>query len=162
MAGYQLHLEIDLEASTVRKGAEVILLTLKEWDLLRVLVRHKNQTLSHKFLLQAVWGDGYNIESNYLYVHIKQLRRKLSTSASDSQYIRTVPKLGYQWVEPEEEEIAASANPLSKPDCRPPRTAHLFRRARTRTCLTRKADAQARCAPAYPDGPGGIGKRGFP
>lgn len=115
MISTQPALEIDLERLRIRRGDTQIQLTRTEWDLLRVLVQHKNQTLSHTFLLKAIWGEAYGTESSYLYVYIKRLRQKLGIREGDPQHLLTLPKLGYQWVEQENPGTATGAPSAGKP-----------------------------------------------
>lgn len=95
-------LEIDLKSFQIRRDGQTIRLTRKEGDVLRVLIQHRNQVLTHKDLLQAVWGPNYEIERNFLYNFIAQLRRKLGDEPSAPRLLLTAPNVGYQWVGPEE------------------------------------------------------------
>ena len=70
-------------------------LTATEFELLRVLMEHQEQMLSHRFLLQHVWGSEYGDERDYLRVYISQLRRKIEPDPSHPQYILTEPGVGY-------------------------------------------------------------------
>jgi predicted ATPase/DNA-binding winged helix-turn-helix (wHTH) protein len=108
-------LEIDLDTFQFRRGGKLIEFTPTELELLRVLIQHKNQTLSHKFLLQAVWGDVYGTEKNFLYAYVKRIREKLKVDSADPQYLLTKSKAGYQWVDKEDLETPAGSNPASQP-----------------------------------------------
>jgi two-component system KDP operon response regulator KdpE len=88
---------IDFDARTVAGGAEPIHLTPKELDLLRYLTQHPNQVLSHRQLLQAVWGPDYGSEVDYLRVFIKNLRKKIETNPENPEYITTEPWVGYRF-----------------------------------------------------------------
>ena len=56
-------------------------LTPKEFDLLRYLVAHANKVVTHRELLQAVWGPDYGDEVDYLRVVVNQLRKKIEAEA---------------------------------------------------------------------------------
>jgi two-component system, OmpR family, KDP operon response regulator KdpE len=89
---------IDLAAKRAvgSDGAEVRL-TPTEWHLLEVLVRHPDRLVTHQQLLHEVWGPRYETETNYLRVHIANLRRKLEPDPSRPRYLRTDPGLGYRF-----------------------------------------------------------------
>jgi two-component system KDP operon response regulator KdpE len=89
---------VDLAAkrATTAAGIEVRL-TPTEWHLLEVLVRHPDRLITHQQLLQEVWGPRYEAETNYLRVHIANLRRKLEPNPSRPRYLRTDPGLGYRF-----------------------------------------------------------------
>ncbi|MEV6966101.1 response regulator [Hamadaea sp. NPDC051192] len=90
---------VDLAAkrATDADGAEVRL-TPTEWHLLEMLLRNPDRLITHQQLLQEVWGPRYNTETNYLRVHMANLRRKLEPDPSRPRYLRTDPGLGYRFV----------------------------------------------------------------
>ena len=88
---------IDFGARTVTKGAEPIHLTPKELDLLRYLTAHANQVVTHRELLQSVWGADYGREVDYLRVFIKNLRKKIEINPDSPEYITTEPWVGYRF-----------------------------------------------------------------
>ena len=57
-------------------------LTPKEFDLLRYLVAHANKAITHRELLQAVWGPDYGDQVDYLRVVVNQLRKKIEAQPS--------------------------------------------------------------------------------
>ena len=71
-------------------------LTPKELDLLRYLTQHANEVLSHRELLQAVWGPDYGDQVDYLRVFVKNLRKKMEPNPEHPQYITTEPRVGYR------------------------------------------------------------------
>jgi len=92
------HFTVDLAAKRVLDAAGApVRLTPTEWQLLEVLVRHPDQLVSQRQLLQDVWGPGYGDESNYLRVHIAHLRRKLEPDRSRPRYLITEPGMGYRF-----------------------------------------------------------------
>ncbi len=90
-------LEIDLERDLVRVGDEQVRLTPTEYKLLLAMATNPGKLLTHRWLLQRVWGPGYSNESQYLRVFVRQLRRKLGDDAAHPRFILTEPGLGYRW-----------------------------------------------------------------
>ena len=90
-------LTIDFAARTVALGSTSSHLTPKELDLLRYLTQHANEAVSHRELLQAVWGPDYGDQVDYLRVFIKNLRKKIELSPDSPQYITTEPWVGYRF-----------------------------------------------------------------
>ena len=87
---------IDFGTRTVTNKAKSSHLTPKELDLLRYLAQNPNQTVSHRELLQAVWGPDYGDQVDYLRAIIKNLRKKVELNPDDPQYIKTEPWIGYR------------------------------------------------------------------
>jgi two-component system KDP operon response regulator KdpE len=94
-------LEIDFETRRVHARGADVRLTPKEFELLRYLVAHAGKPVTHRELLQAVWGPDYGDEPEYLRVFINQVRKKIEANPAKPKYILTVPWVGYQFVEPE-------------------------------------------------------------
>jgi two-component system KDP operon response regulator KdpE len=90
-------LEIDFSSRSVTNGTATAHLTPKELDLLRYLTQHANQAVSHRELLQAVWGPDYGDQVDYLRVFIKNLRKKIETNPESPEYITTEPWVGYRF-----------------------------------------------------------------
>ena len=84
-------LRIDLVEREVTFAAAPVQLTPHEFDLLRLLARHEGKLLTHKTILQEVWGQAYADESHYLHVYVSQLRRKLEPDPARPRYILTEP-----------------------------------------------------------------------
>lgn len=87
---------IDFGMRTVTNRGTSIHLTPKELDLLRHFTLHANQALSHRELLQAVWGPDYGDQVDYLRVFIKNLRKKIEPNPEHPEYITTEPWVGYR------------------------------------------------------------------
>ena len=94
-------LEIDFETRRVHAHGADVRLTPKEFELLRYLVAHTGKPVTHRELLQAVWGPDYGDEPEYLRVFINQVRKKIEANPAKPKFILTVPWVGYQFVEPE-------------------------------------------------------------
>ena len=90
------NLSINLSKYEVYIGDEKIELTLKEFELLRLLVENKGKVLSRNILLDKVWGYEYYGESRTVDVHIRYLRKKLEGNSSSEKYIKTIRGVGYK------------------------------------------------------------------
>ena len=90
-------LEIDFAARTVSQGTHTAHLTPKELDLLRYLTQHPNEAVSHRELLQAVWGPDYGDQVDYLRVFIMNLRKKVERNPERPEFITTEPWVGYRF-----------------------------------------------------------------
>jgi two-component system, OmpR family, KDP operon response regulator KdpE len=91
-------LEVDLGKRLVRRGDLPVHLTATEYALLERLVTNPGRLLTHRWLLQKVWGPSYGDENHYLRVYIRQLRQKLGDDATSPIYIGTEPGIGYRWL----------------------------------------------------------------
>jgi two-component system, OmpR family, KDP operon response regulator KdpE len=91
-------LKIDFDNRSVIARGEAVHLTPKEFDLLRHLVANQGKPLSHRRLLQAVWGPDYGDETEYLRVTVNQLRKKIEPDPTRPKYILTEPWIGYRFV----------------------------------------------------------------
>ncbi|MFZ2556242.1 MAG: response regulator transcription factor [Minisyncoccia bacterium] len=80
---------------TVTRDGEEIPLTLKEFGLLEYFMRHPNQVINREDLLSHLWDFNYESFSNVVDVHVKNLRRKLS-SGGDPELLETVRGIGYR------------------------------------------------------------------
>jgi two-component system KDP operon response regulator KdpE len=95
-------LYIDFEKRLVKARGATIRLTPKEFELLRYLVSSQGKPLTHRRLLQAVWGPDYGGESEYLRVFINQLRKKIEVDPRHPRFIHTEPWIGYRFEPPQE------------------------------------------------------------
>ncbi|MCY6369928.1 response regulator transcription factor [Clostridium ganghwense] len=86
------NLEINLQERIVKKNEEIIELTLKEFELLRLLIENKGIALSREKILEKVWGYDYLGETRTVDMHIQKLRKKLNLD----EKIKTVYKIGYR------------------------------------------------------------------
>ena len=93
------NLAVDLVRRIVTvRGAEVKF-SPREYDLLRLLVTHAGRVLTHKFILQQVWGGETDVQ--YLRIYIRALRHKIETDSERPQHILTEQGVGYRLREPE-------------------------------------------------------------
>lgn len=93
-------LAIDFERRSVTAGGQPVHLAPKEFDLLRVLAGAEGRPVTHRKLLQAVWGPEYGDEAEYLRVAINQLRRKLEPNPRQPRFLLTEHRVGYRFVVP--------------------------------------------------------------
>jgi len=93
--------EIDLASRQVNVHGRASRLTAKEFDLLSYLLARPNKTISHRELLQAVWGPDYGDELEYLRVFINRLRKKIEPDPSKPQFLVTDAWAGYRFQLPQ-------------------------------------------------------------
>jgi len=74
-----------------------ISLTPIEYDLLRALVQNAGKVMTHRQLIRAVWGAGYEEESHLLRVNISNLRHKIEPDPTQPRFILTEPGVGYRF-----------------------------------------------------------------
>ncbi|MBC7475953.1 MAG: response regulator transcription factor, partial [Candidatus Sericytochromatia bacterium] len=89
-------LTIDLSARTVKKGENILKLTTTEYSILWLLIQNENRVITHKYLLEKIWGDKQIDQTQYLRVYIGQLRKKIEDS--EHQYIITESGIGYRFI----------------------------------------------------------------
>jgi len=88
---------IDIDAHNVSVDGRDVHLTPKEFDVLLYMAQHPRKVLTHRAILNAVWG-GSSVEQNeYLRVFVGQLRKKLEPDAGSPKYILTEPWVGYRF-----------------------------------------------------------------
>jgi two-component system, OmpR family, KDP operon response regulator KdpE len=88
---------IDFESREVVVRGRSVHLTPKEYDVLKHLVANQGKPLTHRRLLQSVWGPDYGDETENLRVVINQLRKKIEKDLAHPRYILTEPWLGYRF-----------------------------------------------------------------
>ena len=79
-----------------------IRLTPTEWHLLEVLLRNPGKLLSHRQLLNEVWGPGYDNAGGNLRLYMAQLRRKLEPDPARPRWLITEPGMGYRYQPPDQ------------------------------------------------------------
>jgi two-component system, OmpR family, KDP operon response regulator KdpE len=92
-------LEVDRSARLVRRAGKEIHLTPIEFDLLGTLAENQGRLVTHRQLLHAVWGPGYEDETHYLRVHVAHIRGKIEPDPSRPRYLITDPGVGYRLVD---------------------------------------------------------------
>jgi DNA-binding response OmpR family regulator len=86
-------LELDLVHHETRRFGAQVDLTAKEFSLLAYLARFAGRTCTYQMILGAVWGTGYNDESQYVHAYVHRLRQKLNDE--HGELIETLPGVGY-------------------------------------------------------------------
>lgn len=90
--------EVDLEKRVVSVGGEAVHLTPNEYKMLQVFLANAGKVLTHRQLLNEVWGPQHTEQAQYLRVYIAQLRRKLEQNPARPRYLQTEPGVGYRLV----------------------------------------------------------------
>jgi two-component system, OmpR family, KDP operon response regulator KdpE len=95
-------LVVDMAGRAVTVDGRAVDLTAREFDFLAYLARHAGKVVTHRILLEAVWGPGYGTETHYLRVYASHLRKKIEADPANPRFLRTSPGVGYQLVAPAE------------------------------------------------------------
>jgi two-component system KDP operon response regulator KdpE len=90
----------DFESRRVTAGGEEVHLAPKEFEALKQLIVHQGKPVTHRRLLQTVWGPEYGEETENLRVVINQLRKKIEKDPARPKYILTEPWIGYRFQPP--------------------------------------------------------------
>jgi two-component system, OmpR family, KDP operon response regulator KdpE len=93
-------LQIDLGKRQARVGDRQVRLTPTEYRLLCELVRQPGQVLGPAYLLERVWGPGYEGDDHLVWLAIHRLRRKIELDPDHPKYIQTNPGMGYSFAVP--------------------------------------------------------------
>jgi two-component system KDP operon response regulator KdpE len=91
-------LVVDTSARVVTKSGMPVKLTATEYDLLILFIRHAGKVLTHKFLLETVWGPAYSEETQYTRVHVGNLRKKIEDDPANPRFIQTESGIGYRFM----------------------------------------------------------------
>lgn len=90
-------LSVDFDRREVRLDGQPIKLTPTEYDLLKYMIEHAGKVLTHRMLLQEVWGQAYIDQAQYLRVFVGQLRKKIEKHPGRPRFILTDPGVGYRF-----------------------------------------------------------------
>lgn len=101
-------LNCDFEKRTTIVRGKPVHLSPKEFDVLKELVASGGRPMSHRRLLQAVWGPDYGDETESLRVVINQLRKKIEPDPAKPKYIQTEPWVGYRFNVPSDTQVEDS------------------------------------------------------
>jgi two-component system KDP operon response regulator KdpE len=91
--------EVDPEARLVRKGQAEVHLSPTEYRLLLYLVNNPGKVLTHRQILQHVWGPGYAERDHYVRIHMSHLRQKLEDDPAQPKHLLTETAVGYRLVD---------------------------------------------------------------
>ncbi len=89
-------LEVDRSSRTVKVHGKEIKLRPTEYDLLHVLCEYAGKVVTHRALLQAVWGPNSTEHTQYLRVYVGQLRKRLQVTPETPDFIQTEAGVGYR------------------------------------------------------------------
>jgi len=104
-------LTLDFESRLLTVRGEEVHLTPKEFDVLKHLIANQGKPLTHRRILQSVWGVDYGEEAENLRVVINQLRKKIESDPAHPKFIRTEPWVGYRFQPPR---VSAAKNSSRK------------------------------------------------
>jgi two-component system KDP operon response regulator KdpE len=91
---------LDFERRQVAVRGKQVHLTPKEFEVAKLLIANQGKPLTHRRILQAVWGPDYGEETENLRVVINQLRKKIESDPAHPAYILTEPWVGYRFQPP--------------------------------------------------------------
>jgi two-component system KDP operon response regulator KdpE len=95
----QGELRIDLARHEVFLASEPVKLTRKEFDLLALLARNAGRIVTHRQLLNDIWGPAHEHDLQYLRVFVGRLRAKLGDDPASPRFILNEPGVGYRFLE---------------------------------------------------------------
>ena len=90
-------LKVDFERHEVYVNGEKVDLTLKEFELLQILIKNKGKILKRETLLDKIWGYEYIGETRTVDVHIRYLRKKIEEDDKNPRFIETIRGVGYRF-----------------------------------------------------------------
>lgn len=91
------NISIDFTKHEILKDGDKLDLTLKEFELLEILVKNKGRVMTRDFLLDKIWGYEYIGETRTVDVHIRHLRQKIEDDDKNPKYVETVRGIGYRF-----------------------------------------------------------------
>ncbi len=89
-------ISIDLIARIVKKGNEELKLTATEYALFALFVKNAGRVLTHRFILEQVWGPTHIEEAQYTRIYVAQLRKKIEDDPSNPKMLVTESGIGYR------------------------------------------------------------------
>lgn len=90
-------LVLDITESRATRDDQIIHLTPIEWKIVETLARKRGRLVRQAELLHAVWGPGFDRQTNYLRVHLASIRRKLEADPANPAHFITDPGIGYRF-----------------------------------------------------------------
>jgi two-component system response regulator RegX3 len=95
-------IRVDLDTREVHKAGEPMQLTLKEFELLRMLMEEAGRVVRRGDLMDQIWDPNWYGSMKTLDVHVSSLRKKLADDPAEPRYIKTVRGVGFRFASPEE------------------------------------------------------------
>jgi DNA-binding response OmpR family regulator len=93
---------MNLDTHTVTRGDEDVELTVKEFELLRVLLENAGKLVKRDALVAEVWDPNWFGSTKTVDVHVSALRRKLGDDPASPRYVHTVRGVGFRFASPAE------------------------------------------------------------
>ena len=93
-------LSVDFASRQVQLDGKEVTLTPTEYDLLKVFITNRGKILTRQQLLKEVWGVYAHDRTHSLHVYVAQLRQKIEPLPEHSQFILTIPGVGYRFADP--------------------------------------------------------------
>jgi two-component system, OmpR family, KDP operon response regulator KdpE len=90
-------LVVDLAARQVTRDEQPVKLTVTEYALLRLFIRHAGKVLTHRYILREIWGREHEEHTQYLRVYMTRLREKLESGPPGAAMFVTEPGVGYRF-----------------------------------------------------------------
>jgi two-component system KDP operon response regulator KdpE len=90
------NISVNLSTRTVKKSGEPVKLTSTEYSLLALFVRNAGRVLTHRYILEQVWGPAYTEETEYTRVYVGQLRKKIEDDPAKPTLLLTESGIGYR------------------------------------------------------------------
>ena len=90
------NLTIDVDNFVVIKNEQIIQLTSKEFEILKLFIHNPNRVFTKAQIYSAVWKEEYYGDENVINVHMRRLREKIEDDPSKPQYIKTLWGIGYK------------------------------------------------------------------
>ncbi|MFD3156480.1 response regulator [Haloimpatiens sp. FM7330] len=91
------NVSIDFQKHQVLKNNKEIDLTLKEFDLLQILIQNRGKVMTREILLDTIWGYEYIGETRTVDVHIRHIRKKIEDDDKNPKFIQTIRGIGYRF-----------------------------------------------------------------
>ncbi|OOM80378.1 response regulator transcription factor [Clostridium sp. BL-8] len=91
------NLRVDFERHEVYVNEKKVDLTLKEFELLQILIKNRGKILKRETLLDKIWGYEYIGETRTVDVHIRYLRKKIEEDDKNPRFIETIRGVGYRF-----------------------------------------------------------------
>ena len=91
-------IEADLLTRKVHRGGEPVALSVTEFELLALLLRHAGRVVTQQQLLREIWGATHAHDSHYLRIVVGKLRQKLGDDPATPRWLKTEPGVGYRFI----------------------------------------------------------------
>ncbi|MDB6018956.1 MAG: response regulator [Pedosphaera sp.] len=90
-------LSVNFASRTVTRKGQTIKLTVTEYTLLRLFIKHADKVLTHRHILREIWGPNHESDTHYLRVYMTRLREKLEADPTKPALFLTEPGVGYRF-----------------------------------------------------------------